>query len=92
MPRGKNPGNNSTINNPAKGPIMAETPEAAVTTPVTEWIIPNQDKFEQVIDARLEKLKGAEKSASSRSRSTGSAAKVETGSAAKADSKEDDKS
>ncbi len=35
---------------------MAETPEAPkapATTPVPEWVIPNQDKFEQVIDARL---------------------------------------
>jgi hypothetical protein len=71
---------------------MTKTPEAVETTPVPEWIIPNQDKLEQVIDARLEKLKIAEKSAASRSRSTGSSAKAETGPAAKADSKEDDKS
>jgi hypothetical protein len=29
---------------------MAETPEV---TPVKEWTVPNQDKLEQVIDARL---------------------------------------
>lgn len=34
---------------------MAETPEAPETTPASEWLVPNQDKFEQVIDARLAK-------------------------------------
>lgn len=29
---------------------MAETPE---TTPAKDWSVPNQDKLEQVIDARL---------------------------------------
>jgi hypothetical protein len=29
---------------------MSETPEV---TPVNEWTVPNQDKLEQVIDARL---------------------------------------
>jgi hypothetical protein len=35
---------------------MAETPEAPkapATTPIAEWLVPNQDKIEQVIDARL---------------------------------------
>jgi len=32
---------------------LAETPKAPETTPVGEWLVPNQDKFEQVIDARL---------------------------------------
>lgn len=53
-----------------KGLIMAETNETPDTTPITEWIIPNQDKFEQVIDARLEKLKSEEKPKSSRSRAS----------------------
>ena len=50
---------------------MAETPE---TTPISDWIIPNQDKFEQVVDARLEKLKDDEKP-KSRSRAAGSSDK-----------------
>ena len=45
-----------------------EAPKAPETTPVPEWIIPNQDKFEQVIDARLEKLKAEEAPKASRSR------------------------
>jgi hypothetical protein len=71
---------------------MAETPEAPEITPVPEWIIPNQDKFERVIDARLEKLKGSEKSTSSRSRNTGSAAKADPKADPKTDSKEENKS
>ena len=58
---------------------MAETPEEAEkapeTTPTAEWIIPNQDKFEQVIDARLAthaENEKADKKTSSRSRSTSS--------------------
>ena len=31
---------------------MSETPEV---TPVNEWTVPNQDKIEQVVDARLTK-------------------------------------
>ena len=45
-----------------------EAPESVETTPIVDWIIPNQDKFEQVIDARLEKLKETEKPKASRSR------------------------
>jgi hypothetical protein len=55
---------------------MADKPEAPATTPVPEWIIPNQDKLEQVIDARLAKhaeSEGADKkSASTRSRTAAS--------------------
>lgn len=54
---------------------MAETPEEAAkapeTTPVPEWIIPNQDKLERVIDARLAKhaeREKADKKTSSRNR------------------------
>jgi len=54
---------------------MAETPEAPETTPHTEWVVPNQDKFEQVIDARLAKHAEAEKTKKSTSRT--SAAKTE---------------
>ena len=32
---------------------MSETPEV---TPVNEWTVPNQDKLEQVIDARLDRI------------------------------------
>jgi hypothetical protein len=63
---------------------MAETPEATEeavkapeTTPVSEWVIPNQAKFEQVIDARLAKHadnEKADKKTSSRSRSATPAA------------------
>jgi len=55
---------------------MAETPEAPkapATTPVPEWVIPNQDKFEQVIDARLAahaENEETEKKAARSSRST----------------------
>lgn len=45
-----------------------EAPETVETTPITDWIIPNQGLFEQVIDARLEKLKESEKPKASRSR------------------------
>lgn len=31
---------------------MSETPEV---TPVNEWTVPNQDKLERVVDARLTK-------------------------------------
>ena len=49
----------------------SEAPETAValeTTPPKEWIIPNQNFFEQIIDQRLEKHRSAEKPASARSR------------------------
>jgi hypothetical protein len=59
---------------------MATKPEAPETTPPTDWIIPNQAKVEQVIDARWAKLVESEKSTRS-SRS----------SAAKPDDKDDDK-
>jgi hypothetical protein len=54
---------------------MAETSEAPkvpATTSISDWLIPNQDKFEQVIDARLAKHAENEKAEkhSSRSRST----------------------
>lgn len=33
---------------------MADTkPEAPETTPIKDWIVPNQDKIERVLDARL---------------------------------------
>jgi hypothetical protein len=55
---------------------MAETPEASKvpdTTPITDWLVPNQDKIEQVIDARLaahaENEKPEKHSARSRSNS-----------------------
>lgn len=58
---------------------MAETPEEAEkapeTTPAREWLLPNQDKLEQVIDARLAAHAAnekADKKTSSRSRSTSS--------------------
>jgi hypothetical protein len=50
-----------------------ETPEAPETTPTSEWVIPNQDKFEQVIDARLAAHAANEKNekkTSSRNRSS----------------------
>ncbi|WGH21690.1 hypothetical protein SEA_INKED_1 [Arthrobacter phage Inked] len=43
---------------------MAETPKAPETTPVGDWLVPNQDKFEQVIDARLAAHSKFEKSSS----------------------------
>jgi hypothetical protein len=58
---------------------MAETPEAPKapdTTPITDWLVPNQDKLEQVIDARLAahaENEGTEKK-TSRSRSTSASA------------------
>lgn len=58
---------------------MAETPEEAEkaleTTPTGEWLVPNQDLLERVIDARLATHAAAEKAdkkTSSRSRSTSS--------------------
>jgi hypothetical protein len=58
---------------------MSDKPEAPATTPVPEWIIPNQDKLEQVIDARLAKHAESEssdkKSASTRSRAAATADK-----------------
>jgi len=47
-----------------------ETPESVATTPKTDWIVPNQDLIERVVDARIETLKDAEKPARSRSRSS----------------------
>lgn len=41
---------------------MATTPEAPETTAPKDWLIPNQDKVEQVIDARWAKLVESEKS------------------------------
>lgn len=54
---------------PTKAPEPVETIE---TTPISDWLIPNQDKFERVIDARLEKLKESEKPKSSRSHTASS--------------------
>lgn len=58
---------------------MASNPEEAEkapeTTPTAEWIVPNQDLLERVIDARLATHAAAEKAdkkTSSRSRSTSS--------------------
>lgn len=51
---------------------MAETPEAPETTPVGDWLVPNQDKFEQVIDARLATHSAGDKPSRSTSRSTSS--------------------
>lgn len=58
---------------------MAETPaeaeKAPETTPTSQWIVPNQDLLEQVIDARLAAhaaTEKADKKTSSRSRSTSS--------------------
>lgn len=45
-----------------------EASKAPETTPPTDWIIPNQAFFEQVIDQRLEAHKSAEKPAHSRAR------------------------
>jgi hypothetical protein len=59
---------------------MAETPEtpkAPATTAIADWLVPNQDKIEQVIDARLAAHadnEGAEKK-TSRSRSSAAANK-----------------
>lgn len=39
-----------------------EKAEAPETTPVGAWTVPNQDKFEQVIDARLKAHSESEKS------------------------------
>jgi hypothetical protein len=58
---------------------MAETPEAPETTLPKDWIIPNQDKVEQVIDARWATLAENEKNRKTSSRST----------AAKSDDKKD---
>lgn len=61
-----------------------EAPEAAKaveTTAPSEWIIPNQHLFEQLIDQRLEQHKSAEKPASTRSRAASTSdkeAKTET--------------
>jgi hypothetical protein len=57
---------------------MAETPEAPKapeTTPIADWLVPNQALFEQVIDARLAAHAENEKPEkhSSRSRSTSTA-------------------
>jgi hypothetical protein len=58
---------------------MAETseaPKAPATTPIVDWLVPNQDKLEQVIDARLAAHadnEGNEKKSSSRSRSSANA-------------------
>ena len=56
---------------------MAETPEEAPkapeTTPYVDWVIPNQDLIEKVIDARLaahSENEKADKKTSSRSRAT----------------------
>lgn len=52
-----------------------EDPKAPETTPYTEWIVPNQDLLEKVVDARLAKHAANEKAdakTSSRSRSTSS--------------------
>lgn len=49
---------------------MAETSKAPATTDPSDWVVPNQDKIEQVIDARLAKNAAAEKRASSRSSSS----------------------
>lgn len=58
---------------------MAETPvedpKAPETTPYNEWLVPNQDLLERVIDARMAKVAENEKAGtktSSRSRSTSS--------------------
>jgi len=52
---------------------LAETPKAPETTPVGDWLVPNQDKFEQVIDARLAAHSKFEKSSTrTSSRSTSS--------------------
>ena len=52
---------------------MAETPETESkeleTTPYVDWIIPQQDKLERVIDARLAKHAANEKPAKKASRS-----------------------
>jgi hypothetical protein len=39
-----------------------EKPAALETTPTGDWIVPNQDKLEQVIDARLKQHSDSEKS------------------------------
>jgi len=52
---------------------MAETPEneeAVPTTPKVDWLVPNQDLIERVVDARIETLKEAEKPSRSRSRAS----------------------
>lgn len=54
---------------------MAEPKEAPETTPIADWLIPNQDKFERVIDARLAKLKDEEPKAPRRTAAAKPAAK-----------------
>jgi hypothetical protein len=51
---------------------LAETPKAPETTPVGNWLVPNQDKFEQVVDARLAAHAAGEKTVRSTSRSSSS--------------------
>lgn len=52
---------------------MAETPKTPETTPASDWLVPNQDKLEQVIDARLAQHSSNEKTSSrTSSRSTSS--------------------
>jgi hypothetical protein len=78
MPRGKNLGNNSTFLHPIERQYLmtaaSEASKAPETTPKVDWIMPNQNLLEQVIDARLESHKAAEKPAS-RSRAASSADK-----------------
>lgn len=59
---------------------MAETPEtpeatkAPDATPLVDWLVPNQDKFEQVIDARLAAHADKEESEKKTSRSRSNSA------------------
>jgi ribosomal protein L4 len=53
----------------------SETEEVVETTPQADWIVPNQDLIEKVVDARIEKLKAEEKPSRSRSRSSHSDSK-----------------